>query len=140
VLLDEAYRQLAAGAQPAASDQAQFRGFAAHTMRGVLVDHARALASGPLSAGTITITLPRNGAPPAVAEAEPDLLDLDRALGQLEQLDPLQSRVVELRYFGGLSIEGAAAALGIAADAAGREWVLGKTWIRRWLMERARGR
>jgi len=60
-----------------------------------------------------------------------DLLDLDAALQALEHLDAQQSRIVELRYFGGLSIEETAEALAISPSSVKRDWVIAKTWIRR---------
>ncbi len=64
-----------------------------------------------------------------------ELLDLNEALQELEKLDALQSQVVELRYFGGLSISETAEVTGISESTVKREWIVAKTWIRRRLLE-----
>jgi RNA polymerase sigma factor (sigma-70 family) len=64
-----------------------------------------------------------------------DVVDLNDALDDLEKLDAVQSRVVELRYFGGLTIEEAAEALNLSLSAVKRDWLLAKTWLRRRLLE-----
>ena len=64
-----------------------------------------------------------------------DVVDLNDALDDLEKLDAVQSRIVELRYFGGLSIEEAAEALNLSSSTVKRDWLLAKTWLRRRLLE-----
>jgi RNA polymerase sigma factor (sigma-70 family) len=66
---------------------------------------------------------------------EADVVDLNDALDDLEKLDAVQSRVVELRYFGGLSIEETAEALNLSLSGVKRDWLLAKTWLRRRLLE-----
>ncbi|NOT59193.1 MAG: sigma-70 family RNA polymerase sigma factor [Acidobacteria bacterium] len=111
--------------------RAQFFGLAATIMRGLLVDHARerqaAKRGGPA----------RDDEPLSLSVAELvgdelklDLLALDEALQRLARLKPRHVRVVELRFFGGLTIEETAAALGIATATVQREWTFAKAWLR----------
>lgn len=76
---------------------------------------------------------------PAAAEAQPDLLDLDEALVELAEFDEPQARLIELRFFGGLSVEEAAAVMGVSRTSAKREWQTAKAWLYRRL-KRAGGR
>lgn len=110
-------------------DRRHFYAVAARVVRAVLVDHARARLAGKRGSGDIGVELQdrhaQTPAPPV------DLLDLDDALRALERMDAEQSRIVELRYFAGLSIEETAAALGISISSVKRGWLVAKTWIRR---------
>ena len=112
-------------------DRAHFMAMAATLMRRVLVDHARERARAKRG-GAITLA---SLAGHDVAGPEPaiDVLALDEALEQLAALDPQQSRVVELRFFGGLTIEETAASLGISPATVKREWALAKAWLFRQL-------
>ena len=131
-LVHEAYVRLAQQ-QPGKhwQDRAHFFAVAAHVVRAVLVDHARArlaikrgAGEGPIS---LTVTGEAAGATPV------DLLDLDAALQSLEALDKQQGRIVELRYFAGLSIDETARALGTSESTVKRGWLAAKTFIRRHL-------
>jgi RNA polymerase sigma factor (TIGR02999 family) len=103
----------------------QFFGVASRLMRRILVDHARRRAAAKRGAG-IRVTL----APGLVAAGqEPDLLDLDAALDELARLDERQAHIVELRYFGGLSIEEAARVLQFSPATVSREWAAAKAWL-----------
>jgi RNA polymerase sigma factor (TIGR02999 family) len=102
-------------------------------MRGILVDYARARHTEKRGAALPAVTLPDSRA--ATPAPDLDILDLNAALDELEQLDPTQSRVVELRYFGGLSIEETAQVMGLSASTVKRNWILAKTWIRRRLLQ-----
>jgi RNA polymerase sigma factor (TIGR02999 family) len=104
----------------------QFFGVACRLMRRILVDHARARAALKRSGG-MRVTLSAIPAEPGTAQ--PDLLDLDAALEELAALDERQVRLVELRFFGGLSVEEAARAMGISLATAHRDWVTAKAWL-----------
>ena len=101
-------------------------------MRRILVDHARRRASAKRGRG-LRVTLVET--PAATKAAEPDLLDLDRALDELAALDERQARLVELRFFGGLSIEEAADAVGVSLATANRDWATAKSWLYRRLKQ-----
>jgi RNA polymerase sigma factor (TIGR02999 family) len=111
---------------------------AARVVRAVLIDHARARRAAKRGSGAVSVEL-------AVADASVpappvDLLDLDTALRTLEGIDPEQGRIVELRYFAGLSIEETAEALGTSPSTVKRGWVVAKTFIRRHLDAEIAGR
>jgi RNA polymerase sigma factor (TIGR02999 family) len=102
-------------------------------MRSILIDYARARNSMKRGGGAPALTLIDTDAvssPPDV-----DILELNAALEELEKLDSMQSRIVELRYFSGLSIPETAEATGISESTVKREWIVAKTWIRRRLLE-----
>jgi RNA polymerase sigma factor (TIGR02999 family) len=104
----------------------QFFGVASRLMRRILVDHARARGAAKRGrALRVTLVEGLLDATPS----EPDLLDLDSALAELEALDPRQGSLVELRFFGGLTLEEAASALGISRATANREWAMAKAWL-----------
>jgi len=113
-------------------DRTHFFAFAAKVMRGILVDYARARRTLKRDGGQLRVAL---YSPSGASAMDADVVDLNDALDELEKLDPLQSRVVELRYFGGLSIEEAAEALNLSPSTVKREWLLAKTWLRRRLLE-----
>jgi RNA polymerase sigma factor (TIGR02999 family) len=131
-LVHEAYMRLAQQ-QPGKQwqDRTHFFAVAAHVVRAVLVDHARARRAIKRGAGEVAIDLAM--ASESVAPAPVDLLDLDAALQSLEALDKEQGRIVELRYFAGLSIDETAEALGTSASTVKRGWLAAKTYIRRHL-------
>jgi RNA polymerase sigma factor (TIGR02999 family) len=131
-LVHETYLRLCAQ-NGAWENRDQFFGVACRLMRRILVDHARARAAHKRSGG-VRVTL--SGIPAEAPSAQPDLLDLDTALSELRVLDERQERLVELRFFGGLSVEEAASALGVSPATAHREWALAKAWLFRRL-ERA---
>ncbi len=113
-------------------DRTHFFAFAARMMRGILVDYGRARRTAKRDAGQLRVALYST---PAESGMDADIVDLNDALNELEKLDAVQSRVVELRYFGGLSIEEAAEALDLSASTVKREWLVAKTWLRRRLLE-----
>lgn len=110
-LLHEAYLRLPQSPDKHWKDRAHFFGFAARHMRGILVDYARARLTEKRGGGVQPVTL--READRAQPAAGVDLLDLNQALQELEKLDALQSQVVELRYFGGLSISETAEVTGV---------------------------
>jgi len=116
----------------------QFFAVAAQMMRRVLVDHARGRRALKRGGAAAQITLGAVESEKAVTDVqrdEPldpvDLIALDEALARLASLDPEKARLVELRYFAGLSIPDAAAALGVSAATVGREWAVARMWLRR---------
>jgi RNA polymerase sigma-70 factor (ECF subfamily) len=130
-LVHETYLRLCAQ-NPAWQNRDQLFGVASRLMRRILVDHARArLAS---KRGGIRVTLVEGLA--ATTAAEPDMLDLDDALTELAALDQRQAHLVELRFFGGLSIEETARALDISIATANRDWVTAKAWLFRRLRDK----
>ena len=112
-------------------DRTHFFAVAARVVRAVLVDHARARDAVKRGSGADRVELTLVSA--SVAQTPVDVLDLDTALRALEALDPEQVRIVELRYFAGLSIEETAAAIGASPSSVKRGWVAAKTYIRRHL-------
>lgn len=107
----------------------QFFGTAAQLMRRILVDHARERRSAKRGGGVTRVEL--DEALGAVEPRDVDVLALDIALERLEQLDARQSRLVVLRFFGGLTIEEVAKVLEMSPATAKREWVTAKMWLRR---------
>jgi RNA polymerase sigma-70 factor, ECF subfamily len=116
-------------------DRSHFFAVAARAMRSVLVDHARARRAAKRGGGARALTLETADASGALADrsSDPglDVEALDEALTRLAALDPRQARVVELRYFGGLSIEETAQALGVSHATVEREWRTARLWLRR---------
>src|SRR5205085_12369427 len=109
--------------------RAHFFGAAARLMRQILVDHARRRNAAKRGGGAYKVTIDEaraNYEPPGV-----DLLALDRALNELAALDPQQSRVVEMRFFGGLSIEETSVVLGTSPATVKREWATARAWLQR---------
>jgi len=107
-------------------DRAHFFAMAATLMRRVLVDYARQRGRGKRGAGISVISLDENA---VAAQSAVDIVKLDEALAQLAAVDPQQSRVVELRFFAGLSVEETAAALGISPATVKRDWATAKLWL-----------
>ena len=102
-------------------------------MRRVLVDHARARLARKRGAGAVQVSLgvaDRTAAPDASLDAV-DVLALDDALRRLAEFDPQKARLVDLRYFAGLSIPECAAVLGVSQATVGREWAVARMWLRR---------
>ena len=135
-LVNEAYLRLMRAPDRDWKSRAHFFGFAARLMRGILVDHARARQTGKRGGQNPTLSFVDSDH--ASAGAEVDILDLHQALEELEILDAFQSRVVELRYFAGLSIPETAEVTGVSESTVKREWLVAKTWIRRRLLESER--
>jgi RNA polymerase sigma factor (TIGR02999 family) len=125
-LVHEAYLRLVGQVPPRSyRDRGHFFAAAATAMRHILIDHARRKQAGKHGGGR-----QRQGLD-AVAAAEPDeeLLALDEALGKFAALDPVKARLVELRYFAGLTGEQAAEVLGISATTADRYWAFARAWL-----------
>ena len=133
-LVHEAYLRLAVAGSPW-QDERHFVGIAARSMRQILVDRARARGAQKRWAGLDRVTLSASLA--AATDPECMLPAVDEALTRLEQLDPEQAKLVELRYFVGLGIDEAAAALGISPATLKRRWALARAWLFRELGGRA---
>lgn len=129
-LVHEAYLRLLGRQDVHWSDRTHFYAVAARIIRGILVDHYRAQRAEKRGGDAEKVTLDASAASSPAADLV-DLLDLDTALHELEQLDPQQARIVELRYFAGLSIEETAHVAGISPATVKRDWLLAKAWIRR---------
>jgi len=126
-LVHEAYLKLVDQRRVQWQNRAHFFGVAASMMRRILVDHARARKAGKRGSGAPTLALEL--APDVSAQPKVDLLGLDDALDRLTAIDPRQGRLVELRFFGGLSIEEAAEVLELSPATLGREWSMAKAWL-----------
>jgi RNA polymerase sigma factor (TIGR02999 family) len=129
-LVNEAYLKLVNQRQSHWQNRAQFFGVAAQLMRRILVDHARqhkATKRGGPSQERLSIT----NVEALSATPEVDLLALHEALEELTELDPQQGRIVELKFFGGLSIEETAEVLGIGHATVERDWKMARAWLRR---------
>ena len=128
-LIHEAYLKLADHGANGWQNRAHFFAVAGQAMRHILVDHARRQKS--VKHGGQTQILPLDEVAELSVERATELIDLDEALNRLEQLDARKSRVVELRYFAGLSIEETAEVLKISIVTANRDWRLAKSWLLR---------
>ena len=125
-LVHEAYLRLAGAGTPW-TDKRHFVGIAARSMRQILVERARARGAQKRWAGLDRVTM--TDALAVAADAEAMLPALDEALTRLEQVDAEQARIVELRYFAGLSIEETADALGMSPATLKRRWALARAWL-----------
>jgi RNA polymerase sigma-70 factor (ECF subfamily) len=131
-LVNEAYLKLVDQRDAKWQNRAHFFGISAQLMRRILVDHARqhqALKRGGSGQQRISIT----SAEKVAKQSEVDLLALNEALDELGKMDAQQSRIVELKFFGGLSIEEIAEVLGIGHATVERDWKLARAWLRRQL-------
>jgi RNA polymerase sigma factor (TIGR02999 family) len=128
-LVHEAYLRLVRQEPPQWQNRAHFFGVAAQLMRHILVDHARNRLAAKRGAGAPRLTLDPKIALPQNREV--DLVALDDALKRLASLDPQQSRMIELRFFGGLSIQDTSVVLGISPATVKREWTTARAWLQR---------
>jgi RNA polymerase sigma factor (TIGR02999 family) len=134
-LVHEAYLKLADQDRVHWRNRSHFIGVAAQLMRRILVDHARAHHAG--KRGGHATRVPIEDDMVAAPDAGLDLVDLDTALTRLAALDPRQARIVDLRYFGGLSVEETADALELSPATIKREWQLARAWLHRELQPSA---
>jgi RNA polymerase sigma factor (TIGR02999 family) len=128
-LVHEVYLRLIPQADATWEDRSRFIGIAAHVMRQILVEHARARNRQKRGGERGRIPLDDSVAPIEADFARWE--DLDRALHRLTELDPRQAQVVELRYFGGLTVEETAHVLGVSAKTVKRDWSIARAWLRR---------
>jgi RNA polymerase sigma factor (TIGR02999 family) len=124
-LVHEAYFRLTQQRSVDWSNRGQFFAIAAQAMRRILIDAARARKASKRGAEKVPIS----EAPEISVEVDQHLLDLDRALVELSEFDPDQARIVELRYFGGLTIEQTADVLGVSTATVKREWSIARAWL-----------
>jgi RNA polymerase sigma factor (TIGR02999 family) len=146
-LVNEAFMRLVAQNSVDWQNRSHFFALASSLMRRILVDYARARHAQKRGGGAELLSLdamgarqnedgrPIEDAPPAAlrhedAELHEDLVEIDRALAALDALDPQQAKVVEMRYFAGLTVEETAEALGISPATVKREWSMARAWLR----------
>lgn len=128
-LVNEAYLRLVRQPAPQWENRAHFFGMAAQMMRHILVDHARQRLTRKRGGDTHRVALDADLAP--AQKMEVDLVALDDALAKLGSLDPQQGRIIELRFFGGLSIEETAVVVGVSPATIKREWATARAWLQR---------
>ena len=127
-LVHEAYMKLIDQKNVQWQNRAHFFGVAAQMIRRILVDHARGHQAAKRGAGAAQLSLDEALSVPG-QQRDVNLVALDEALGELERLDPQQSRVIELRYFAGLSIEETAEVMSISPATVKREWSTARAWL-----------
>jgi RNA polymerase sigma factor (TIGR02999 family) len=130
-LVNEVFLKLVDAKNIRWQDRAHFFGISARLMRRVLVDHARARGYQKRGGGAHRVTL--DGHDIAAPDNQVDLLALDRALDGLAAVDERKCRVVEMRFFAGLSVEETAAALDVSTDTVKRDWRIAKLWLLKFL-------
>ena len=127
-LVHEAYLRLVAQSLPDWNSRAHFYGVAARVMRQVLVDYARQRGAAKRDGG-LRVTLSDAGA--ATPDLNWDVMALENALGELERMDARKTKIIELRYFGGLTVEETAKAAGVSVATVHRELKMAETWLYR---------
>jgi RNA polymerase sigma factor (TIGR02999 family) len=150
-LVNEAYLRLMNQQRVSWQGRAQFMGLASQIMRRILIDHARTRRRAKRGGGVVPVSLDQTGralgsvddqgaqtdALELAANPAIDLPAIDSALSRLEELDPTQGRIVELRFFGGLTIEETAQVVGVSPATVKREWALARAWLHRELTAEA---
>ena len=126
-LLNEAYLQLTDKTQPTWQNRTHFMAVAAQLMRRIMVDHARARHALKRGAGAIRVTLDETAW--VTEERAEELLALDEALEKLAEFDRRRCEIVEMRYFGGLTVEEIADVLKVHPNTAKRDWRAAKAWL-----------
>ena len=129
-LVHEAYLRLAEEKSLHVKDRAHFLGISAQLMRWILVDYERNRRAAKRGGGATRLTLDPSVAACSQGESV-DLLALDQALDRLAKMDRQQSRIIELRYFAGLSLEDTSEFLGISPATVSRRWASARAWLRR---------
>lgn len=128
-LVHEVYLRLMPQGDATWEDRGKFVGIAAHVMREILVEYAR--SRNRLKRGGDCERIQLDDGVGRMAADFNRWEDLDRALERLAELDPRQARVVELRYFGGMTVDEAAIALGVSPKTVKRDWSVARAWLRR---------
>ncbi len=128
-LVHELYMELVSHDLPDWESRRHFFGIAAHRMRQILVEHARKQNAAKRGAGAEKVEL--NDVIAFAPQKSPDVVALDDALNALAAFDARKAKIIELRFFGGLSVEETAQALGISVATAGRDQRLAEAWLRR---------
>jgi RNA polymerase sigma factor (TIGR02999 family) len=130
-VVNEAYLKLFDQREVDWQNRGHFFAIAAQLMRRILIDHARRQTRQKRGGLAVPVELDAAIPQPPRAVDAVDVLDLDRALTRLEALDPDQARIIELRFFGGLTIDETAAALSVSRATIKREWTVAKGWLLR---------
>jgi RNA polymerase sigma-70 factor (ECF subfamily) len=128
-LVNEAYLRLLAHQQHRWENRAHFLGAAARAMHRILIERARARLAGKRSAERVPI----DEALGLTSHRAAELVALEDGLAELARVSPRQARVIELRYFGGLTVEETAEALGLTPRTVDRDWAVARAWLRRYL-------
>jgi RNA polymerase sigma factor (TIGR02999 family) len=128
-LVHEAYLKLVRSDSVNWRDRVHFFAMSAQMMRQILIDHARKASAAKRGGSAVTVVL--EDAPDPSGGNNLDLIALDDAMNRLASLDPRQCKIVELRFFGGLSIEETAEAVEISPATAKREWATARVWLHR---------
>jgi RNA polymerase sigma factor (TIGR02999 family) len=126
-LVHEAYLRLVEHSSVRWDDRVHFFAVAAQLMRLILVDHARKKSAGKRGGDRVTVTLEEQLAP--AKQRELDVVALDDALKELSRKDPQQSRIVELRFLAGLSIEETAKSVGVSPATVKHDWAVARVWL-----------
>jgi RNA polymerase sigma-70 factor, ECF subfamily len=135
-LVHEAYMRLTGQRELSFENRAHFFGVAAGVMRRILIDHARAVRAAKRGRGEAKV--PVDDILEMVGTESPEyLIELDQALDRLAALDDKQARVVELRFFGGLSVEETAEVMGVTSRTINRHWRVARAWLHRELTQQA---
>ncbi|MCB1034031.1 MAG: sigma-70 family RNA polymerase sigma factor [Acidobacteria bacterium] len=132
-LVHEAYLRLLDQHPEAWKNRLHFFAMAATLMRRILVDHARRAGFAKRGGGAVRLPLEEAGI--SSPRRPPELLDLDEALAALAELDEEQARIVELRYFGGLTAEEIGVVLSLSSPTVTRRWRIARSWLYRYLAE-----
>ena len=135
-LVHEAYFRLLGQKPPQWESRTHFFAIAAQLMRQILVDYARRRRASKRGSGVCMLTLEDAEALPQRKDKDVDVIALDDALNTLAELDPRQSRVVELRFFAGLSLEETSEVMGIATATVQRDWTAARAWLHREISRR----
>lgn len=126
-LVNEAYIRLIGQQGNEWRDRSHFFAAAAHVMRQVLIDYARSHKAQRRDGRRVDLDI----ADVALGPIHPNIIDVDRALKELAKIAPREAQLVELRFFGGLSLEEAGAVLNIAPRTADKDWAFARSWLRR---------
>ena len=132
-LINEAYLRLLKGGDLGAANRSEFFALAARAMRRVLVDHARSRGRLKRGAGQPLLLIDESSA--GTLDRSLDLVTLDEALRTLSEIDARKSNVVELRFFGGLTIEEVAKVLAVSPATVKRDWEVARAWLYQQLMK-----
>lgn len=132
-LVNEAYMRLVDQTRVQWRNRAHFFGIASQLMRRILVDHARRRYAGKRGGGAPRLSLGDVSVPSAGGDV--DLIELDDALARLAKLDPRLAKLVELRFFGGLTVEEVAEVQGMSTATVKRDWAAARAWLYRALSE-----
>jgi RNA polymerase sigma-70 factor, ECF subfamily len=130
-LVNEAYLRLVAHREHTWQNRAHFFGAAAQVMRRILIERARARLAEKRNGSAV----PLEAALELSNERSVELVAIDHALVELAAISPRQAQVVEMRYFGGLTIEETAEAMGLTPRTVNRDWAIARAWLRRYLKQ-----